>query len=62
MKVSGGWAKMGGGRGTGGHIFHRGCPIEPPLLREAVCLEHGGELSWKQYVMLLSITNVYILV
>jgi len=31
-------------------------------LREAVCLGHGGELSWKQYVMLLSITNVHILV
>jgi len=29
---------------------------------EAVCLRHGGELSWKQYVMLLSITNVHILV
>jgi len=31
-------------------------------LREAVCLGHGGELYWKQYVMLLSIMNVHITV
>ena len=31
-------------------------------LREAVFLGHGDELYWKQYVMLLSTTNVHILV
>jgi len=39
VKVQGGWAKMGGGRPLGGHIFHRGAatppppPVEPPLRR-----------------------------